>query len=68
MPLYEVVVLEKPTKKAAEEGALEKVMFGPTTIVAKDDKAAGLSAIMDNGPALAGADRSRLEVLIRPFA
>ena len=38
--LYEVAILEKPTKKEVEEnGATEKLVFGPKAVVANDPKA-----------------------------
>jgi hypothetical protein len=40
MPLFEVAILEVPTKKEMEEGnGLEKLTFGPIHVVAKDTQA-----------------------------
>lgn len=33
--LYEIAILEKPTKKETEEGAMEKLVFGPKAIVTR---------------------------------
>jgi len=67
MPLFEVCIIEKPTKKAAEEGALEKLMVEPKLIIARDAQAAGFEAVF--GATISPeADRTRLEVLVRPFA
>jgi hypothetical protein len=67
MPLYEVAILQKPTKKEAEDGASEKLVFGPKSVVANDDQSAAIAAVMD-GDAPKNLDRSRMEVLVRPFA
>lgn len=67
MPLFEVAIIEKPTKKAAEDGASEKLVFGPKAVIAADAQSAAISAVMD-GEGMTGIDRSRMEVLTRPFA
>jgi hypothetical protein len=67
MPLYEVAILQKPTKKEAEDGGSEKLIFGPKPVVANDDQSAAIAAVMD-GDAPRDLDRSRMEVLVRPFA
>ena len=67
MPLYEVAILQRPTKKEAEEGASEKLVFGPKCVVARDDQSAAIEAVMD-GEVPREIERSRMEVLIRPFA
>jgi len=67
MPLFEVAILEKPTKKEAEEGASEKLVFGPKAVVARDNQSAAIAAVMD-GEVPKDIDRSRMEVLVRPFA
>lgn len=66
MPLFEIAIIEKPTKKEAEDGAAEKLVFGPKAVVAKNDQAAVLAAILGSDkPTL---DLSKIEVLVRPFA
>ena len=67
MPLFEVAILQKPTKKEAEEGASEKLVFGPKSVVARDDQSAAIEAVMD-GDVPRDIERSRMEVLVRPFA
>lgn len=67
MPLFEVAILQKPTKKEAEDGASEKLVFGPKPVVANNEQDAAISAVMD-GAVPKDLDRSRMEVLIRPFA
>ncbi len=67
MPLYEVAIIERPTRKEAEDGTPEKLILKPTAVIAKDEQAAAISAVMDN-PLPPDTDRQRLEVLVRPFA
>lgn len=65
MPLFEVAVLEKPTKKAAEEGeTLERLVFGPKVIVAGDSQSAAIGVFLENK---LDVDRTRMQVLVRPF-
>lgn len=65
MALFEVAILEKPTKKEMEEGKSERLVFGPKAVVAKDEQTAAISAVLDGE--VGDVDRSRLEVLVRPF-
>ena len=64
MPLFEVAILEKPTKKEAEDGAMEKLVFGPKAVIAKDAQTAAILAAMDSKLTIA---QDRMEVLTRPF-
>lgn len=67
MPLYEVAILQKPTKKEVDEGtASEKLIFGPKAVVARDDSGALVAAMQ--GAALGDVDFNRIEVIARPFA
>lgn len=66
MPLFEIAILQKPTKKQAEDGEEEKLVFGPAFTVARDQQSAAIKAIMEKTPA--GLDMARAEVLVRPFA
>lgn len=66
MPLYEVAILEKPTIKEIEElGAVERLVFGPKPVVAKDQQSAAVAAVMEVGQI--DVKQERMEVLIRPF-
>lgn len=67
MPLFEVAILEKPTKKEAEEGKTERLVFGPVAVVAKDTQGAAIAAVLDKTADVV-VDRQRMEVLVRPFA
>jgi len=67
MPLFEVAILERPTKKESEENsAIEKLVFGPKAVVANDAQSAGIAAVLDNKDI--EVDRARMLVLVRPFA
>ena len=66
MPLFEVAILETPTKADAENGKGERLVFGPKAVVAKDLQTAAISAVLDGGTI--DADRARMTVLVRPFA
>ena len=68
MPLFEIAILETPTKKEAEEGKAEKLVFGPKPVIGKDSQSAALAAVMENPEAFTGIDKSRMQVLVRPFA
>ena len=65
MALFEVAILERPTKKEAEEGAQEKLVFGPKAIIANDAQGAAIAAVMGEKVEVA---RERMVVLTRPFA
>jgi hypothetical protein len=67
MALYEVAILEVPNKKEQEDGAVEKLAFGPVFVVASEPQAAALRAIMDNPEKAATIDKSKMQVLVRPF-
>ena len=66
MPLFDVAILERPTKKEAEDGKSERIVLAPTAVVAADEQSAAIAAVMDQEK-MADVDRSRMEVLVRPF-
>jgi hypothetical protein len=69
MPLFEVAIIEVPTKKEIEEGTgEEKLVFGPKSVIASDAQSAAIKSVMDNGSEAAKINRSRMQVLVRPFA
>jgi len=65
MPLFEVAILEKPTAKEIEDGASEKLVLPPTSVVANDEQSAAIVAVMDAKDL--NIDRSKMQVLVRPF-
>lgn len=65
--LFEVALIQKPTKKEADDGQLEKLILAPTAVIAKDDKTAGVIAVMQCKDKIT-TDLSNVEVLVRPFA
>lgn len=70
MPLFEVALMKRPTKKEIEEGTgQEELIFGPKAVVAKDAQGAAIVAVLDNkGELPDDIDMSRIDVLVRPFA
>ena len=68
MPLFEVAIIQKPTRKEVEEGTgKELLIFGPTAVIARDSQTAAIAAV--TGPnAPKDLDMNRAEVLVRPFA
>lgn len=69
MPLFEVAIMEMPSKKEMDEGTgEEKLAFGPVYVVAKDGQSAALKAVLDNPAKAASVDKSKMAVLVRPFA
>ena len=67
MPLFEVAILEKPTKKEIEEGKSERIVMMPTSVIAGDSQSAAVIAAME-AKNLSDIDKSRMEILVRPFA
>lgn len=65
MPLFEVAVVEMPSKKQEEEGAIETLVLPPTAVIARDAQSAGIVALRLN-PGVA-FDPAKSKVLIRPF-
>ena len=66
MPLFEVAILEMPTKNEREDGKAEKLVMSPRAVVAADAQSAAIAAVLDNGSL--EVDRTRMQVLVRPFA
>ena len=65
--LFEVAILEIPTQKEIEgNGAMERLLFGPVAVVARDEKGAVMQATrqMEHEEPW---DASRVQVLVRPF-
>jgi len=44
MSLFEVAILENPTKKEAEDGKGERIILAPTPVVAADRNLASVAA------------------------
>lgn len=65
--LYEVAILQNPTENEQKEGKGETLILPPTPVVAQNDRAAGVKAVLDNKDKIT-ADLSRVNVLVRPFA
>lgn len=68
MPLYEVAIIRKPTKKEAAEGtAGEVLLLAPVPILARDPQGAVIAAVTKDG-GIRDFDPNYCEVLVRPFA
>lgn len=65
--MFEVAILEKPTKRETEDGKSERLVFGPKAIVAGDEQSAGIAAVLDSKEQIS-VDKSKMVVLVRPFA
>jgi hypothetical protein len=66
--LFEVAILETPTKEEKEDGKAENLLFGPKGIVANNERSAGVVAVMEGKPGEGNIDQSRMVVFVRPFA
>lgn len=64
MSLYQVAVLERPTKKNKDDGKLERLVVQPTFVVANDPQSAAISVFRKNDIEI---DENRMEILVRPF-
>ena len=65
MPLFEVAILEETTSDERNDGFLEKLVFGPKAIIAKDAEHAKIIAIMELGDKK--VNKARVKVLVRFF-
>jgi hypothetical protein len=66
MPLFEVAIIEKPTKNEAENGKGERLVLAPRAVIASDSQSAAIAAVLDGEKI--EVDRARMQVLVRPFA
>jgi len=67
MSLFEVVILEVPSKKDKEKGDTERLAFGPKFIIAGDSQSAAIRAILENPAEAAEVDKDKMQILVRPF-
>jgi hypothetical protein len=68
MPLFEVAIIQEPTKKEIEEGTGEETLIlAPTSIMAKDASNAVIAAVTSNG-GVNNFNPNKCKVLVRPFA
>lgn len=67
MPLFEVAVLSKPSKKESDEGRTDALLLPPTAVVAKDAQGAVLAAAAKAPEVFKDLNLERVEVLVRPF-
>lgn len=67
MPVYEVMVIEEPRPKDAENGALEGIVDYAHTIIAQNEKHAERIVLLQLKPDGHDYDIQRLRILVRPF-
>lgn len=66
MPLFEVAIIELPTKKETEEGTgVERLVLAPKHILARDQQSAAIMAATGEKLEI---NFARMQVLVRPFA
>jgi len=65
--LFEVALVQKPTKKEENEGKLEGLLVSPECYIAQDTHSAAAKAIMKNKDKIEKII-DKVEVLVRPFA
>jgi len=67
MPLFEVAIIKKPSKKEIDEGTgQEGLVLAPTAVVARDANSAVIAAVTRQD--LKDFDPNKCEVIVRPFA
>lgn len=66
MPLFQVAIIQKPTKKELEEGTGEELLvLEPKWVMGRDSQMAAIRAVTKDLPP--DIDMNRAEVLVRPF-
>jgi len=67
MPLFEIAIIQKPTKREIEDGSGEEaLLFGPKYVMGRDAQVAAIKAVTaEDFPK--GIDMNRAEVQVRPF-
>jgi hypothetical protein len=68
MPLFEVCIVKRPTKKEQEdESKLEELVLPPKFLIARSGQAAAVQATVDHAGLFKDVDVSRFDVLVRAF-
>lgn len=66
--ITEVLIIQRPTKTESEDGKLEKIIFGPKLVISSNEQSAMVSATVQAAAELSAVeDKSRIEILVRPF-
>jgi hypothetical protein len=63
MTLYEVAIIEHPSKKKGKA----RLVLKPSCILANDETQAAINTILEYADDFEDIDRDRMEVLVRPF-
>lgn len=67
MDLFEVIVIEHPSKKEEKKGGRPQIIVGPKFVFAEDEPTASYETIVSHADELKDKDSNRVEVRIRPF-
>lgn len=67
MQLFQVALIQHPTKKETEEGQSSTLIMEPTAVLAKDHMMAAVQAVAKGKEKIGNIDMARVEVLVRPF-
>ena len=68
MPLFQVAILRKPTRKQKEEeGKDEELILAPINVIAKSGPAAAMKVTIDHAAALKDEDPSRIDIIAVSF-
>ena len=69
MPLFEVAVIQDPTVREREDGELEKLVYGPETVIAASEQTAGMEVYSKavKIETIDDYDPKRFKILVRPF-
>lgn len=67
MPLFEVAIIKKPSKKEIDDGTgIEILLLPPTAVLARDPNSAVIAAVTRDG-GLKDFDPNKSEVMVRSF-
>lgn len=66
--LYEVAIIELPKRVKDQDEGKERLVLGPVSVIAGDHQGAAIEAVLANTEALKDVDRTRMKVMVRPFA
>ena len=63
--IFEVAVVSVPSVVAQQNGSVEKLILPPTPVVAQDERAAIVSAVLANHKNFEKVEPSTLKVIVR---
>jgi hypothetical protein len=65
--VFQVIIIEEPSKNEMDDGVMEKLILGPITVVAKDRDSAGALVCMEHANELKDVKKERMKVLTKSF-